>query len=407
LRPIIAALDQERQVVIIRPTGEAQTLSLPALSGGLWADWGRSPAAQMPWSWPTWSPDGRQIAAFRIDGSEKPTSGREMAVQIFEAHGPRLGEAVEIFQVLDRLPIYLQWSVQGNAIAVLTQANDRLHLDHARLDASLTTRTVAVGSPLFFTWTPQHRLAVFVGAPANTKSESVGWGSGRISVLDPEGRHAEIPLPGRPGNFCAPVAISDRVVYVAHDGAQVAIVASAPGEGTPWSLEPVDGLVALLPANDGRHILRGIAPDGDGTPYRSIARIDAITGVVDHIREAQALAFFPVGTEGGLLVARVNTARNLIEWDYHDPSGGIRTVGTCCPTRDFRFFLRFFEQFSQSHRIVDPVRRTVLLSGSPEDWNEASRKPQIFELNLDTGAVETIGLGFLGVYAPQTQGGAP
>ena len=75
-----------------------------------------------------------------------------------------------------------------------------------------------------------------------------------------------------------------------------------------------------------------------------------------------------------------------------------RLVARVRPSRDLRFWLRFFEQFAPTHPLVDPTGRWLLLSGArPGDPDDT---PRVFRHPLDGGAADEVGAGPFGCYAP-------
>jgi hypothetical protein len=250
---------------------------------------------------------------------------------------------------------------------------------------------LAEGSPLFFTWAGAKRLAAFVGS---------GRFGGRITLLDSSMTAADVVLPGAPGNFCAPVWLRERVLYVAHVQGKTKMVAGEDGNAFLSEIESVEGLVALVASPDGRKIARAIAPDGDGTPYRHIAIVDVDTWEVRPLIERACLAFAwsPVGD--ALVVARVDTDRNLLEWSKVDSDGTVHHLIDMYPTRDLGFYLRFFEQYAQSHSIIDPTGQYLLLAGGIAGRDTPKGTPKLWQISLTNGRAEEVGQGLFAVYGP-------
>jgi hypothetical protein len=314
-------------------------------------------------------------------------------VQVLDADGV---SALELVDLGRRLPIYLYWSPDGRHLAVLAQHEGRLQLSTVRPDQLGHETLLADGSPLFFTWAGSDRLAAFVGSG----QPSAGAIPGRVALIDPRHLAPTVVLPGTPGNFCAPVWLGDRLLYVAHQLGRTAVVAGRQGSAELDEIEVVDGLVALVPSRDGRFVARAIAPDGDGTPYRRLAIIDVATGNVTPLLDQTCLAFLWTPDATALLVARVDTARNLLQWLRVGLDGRVEPLVDMYPTRDLGFYLRFFEQYSQSHHLVDPTGRYLLLAGGLEGQSDAHDRPRIWRVSLERGHVEELAEGVFAVYAP-------
>ncbi|TVQ89917.1 MAG: hypothetical protein EA397_13220 [Deltaproteobacteria bacterium] len=383
----IALIDRERQVYVLDREGNLSPQTAGGQPGLVWAMWNTAERGQASHSWPTWSPDGRQIACFAME-EEAPSQ-----VVVIDVDG--IG-SVAVCELGERLPIYLFWSPDGRKIAILTQrmqeGADRLHLAVADSDQPDSAETLAEGSPLFFTWV-DHRLATFVGDPQ--------LGQSLVSIVNPEGRRDKTILPGNPGNFCAPVWVADRLMYVLQQGASASVVLAEPsGADEPEVVETLHGLVAFVSSPDGQRVARAVAPGGDGTPYRDLAIIDGRTGAVSPVADHPCLAFLWTPDGRALLTAQVDTDRNLIRWHRISLDGRNRHLADMYPTRDFGFYLRFFEQYSQSHPLVDPEGDYLLLAGGIEGFGDPHRTVGLWEVPLVGGSPRRIGEGVFGVYGP-------
>ena len=68
------------------------------------------------------------------------------------------------------------------------------------------------------------------------------------------------------------------------------------------------------------------------------------------------------------------------------------------PSRDLGFYLRFFEQYSESHPIVSPDGRYLLLAGVlPGRDDDRSR---VWHVRTDDGHADAISDGLFAVYGP-------
>ncbi len=314
---------------------------------------------------------------------------RAAHVQVHDRSGV---QSAELAQLDERLPIYLQWSEDGSRLAALSQKDDRLILSSLTPGADSHESIISEGSPLFFTWCGT-KLATYVGG---------GTLGARMMLFDPSRQQSELILPGVPGNFCAPLWMHQQVIYVARHQGRTALLAIAPQDAEPRVLEVVDGLVALIASPDGRTIARAIAPNGDGTPYRNLALIDTISGEIRQILEQDCLAFVWAPPGDRLLVCRVDTERNVLIWQQVDLDGTLYPVIDMMPTRDLGFYLRFFEQYAQSHRIVSPDGQHLLVAGGIPG-RQPEEGAHLWQINLRTGGAEAIAEGMFGVYAPVTE----
>lgn len=378
----VAYVSNSREVLVLDRKGHTHSQTLEMEGPLIWGSWQLGEPRAATFSWPTWSPDGQHLACFRLPGE-----GIESA-SVFVHQVGGIG-STELTNLGGRLPIYLHWAPDSRRIAVLSQHKDKLHLSTTALDDIGHDVTLAEGSPLFFTWTG-HDVAAFVGDVA---------GGSSLTVIDPTGSRPAVRLPGQPGNFCAPLWLDNKVVYVLQEQGHTLVVASHPDTQMTEHVEEVSGLVALIASPDGKTMARAVAPGGDGTPYRQIGLVDVATGEVREVVDMPCLAYFwsPVGDR--LVVARVDTARNVLEWLWLGLDGRIEHLCDMYPTRDFGFYLRFFEQYSQSHPLVDPDGRHLLLAGTMVQHPDRDT-PRVWQVSLDTGAVEALAEGLFAVYGP-------
>ncbi|MFT7520156.1 MAG: hypothetical protein ACI9MC_002300 [Kiritimatiellia bacterium] len=382
----IAYVSTDRQIFTIDRRGDhrSQTGADPSV---MWGWWGSSGALNH--SWPTWSPDGGSLACFAT------SNDGDAHVVTMEVDGV---SSVVVADIGQRLPIYLHWSADGSRIAILSQMvadqQDRLHLATCRAHVAESERYLARGTPLFFTWAADH-VACFVG-----NGEA---GRSTLAMLSPDAKGSNIILPGQPGNFCAPVWLGDRLLYVVQRGDGSTVVTARSGDPEPTVIEHVRGLVALVKSPCGRMIARAVAPEGDGTPYRHIAIYDIDTNAVIDIADRPCLAFMWMPDSSGLLTAEVDTDRNIMRWYKLSLDGVADPIVDTYPTRDFGFYLRFFEQYTQSHMLVNPASTHLLLAGALAGHQGSGRQSKLWEVPLSGGAPKELGEGLFGVYSAQVQ----
>lgn len=380
-RAPIALVDGKRQLHVIRADGTRHAQTLP--DDVVWGAWGASPGAASAHSWPTWSHDGQRLAAFRMTGSAS-SSG----VLVMDVGGI---STVEVADLHGRLPIYLCWSPRSDALAILSQEEHHLVLSAASPDTTASERRLITASPLFFTWADASHVAAYVGVDGTT--------GGELLLLDGAGR-GRLPLPGQAVNFCAPVVVGQEVVYACNVGGRTRIVAAPLTGGPMRPLETVSGLVAIVPTGDGRRVLRATAPDGDATPYRDVALLDVETGDVQHVTDDPCLAFLWSPGGDAVVTARVDTDRNTIRWERVGLDGETSPIIEASPTRDTGFYLRFFEQYGQSHPLIDPTGTHLVIAGSVPNPGEPRGASRVLRVPLDGGTPEELGEGVFAVYGP-------
>ena len=388
----IAYVCGQRQIHVLEPDGQHIPQTVAAEGGLMWGSWQAQVSEVVAHSWPTWSPDGKSIACFRMPASGAPR------VLVTQVNGI---ESTEFVDLGVQLPIYLYWSPTGNQLAILTQQlgqdGDKLGLLTLRADATGSTRSIAEGTPLFFTWFGE-RIAAFVGKDTHQAST--------LSVIDPTGRIPTQVLPGVPGNFCAPVALKNHILYVAHYNGASRILRAKCDEPTPQCIETVDGLVGLVASPDRSLVARAVAPGGDGTAYRNLALIDSASGEIRNIVDLPCLGFFWTPDNSALMTVSVDTSRNLMTWARVTLDGDIDPIAEMIPTRDYGFYLRFFEQYSQSHPIIDPTSQHFLACGEMLGELGSSNKASVWTVPLNGSKPTEVAEGVFAVYSHQNPPGS-
>ncbi len=383
----IAAIAADRSVWTLTPSGKSiahGAIDIPLIWGG----WDVQATESAPFSWPTWSSDAKHIACFRLPGKGRNTA----ALYVLDADGV---QAREIADLGDRLPIYLFWAPGDQHVAVLTQKGTDLSLTVFSISEHGQESHMATGSPLFFTWAGPSHVAAFVGNPtAGPQMQRMAIGGNRGSTI----------LPGRPGNFCAPLWMGERAVFVHHEPNKTQLVTSSALDAELHVLENLEGLIAMAASPDGRTIARAVATDGDGTPYRQLGLVDVVSGEVRELSDAPCLAYMWSPDGQAIITARVDTRKNLLSWQRIGLDGEVTPLAELYPSRDLGFYLRFFEQYSQSHHLMDPSGRYLLLPGNMLGQGDPNGPGRLWRVDLHNGETEDIADGVFGVYAPKVAG---
>lgn len=388
--PQFVCVGTDRQLHIVDALGQhlqQLTAEMP-LSGGPWAMLGRQ---QTLWSWPAWSPDGTWIAAFCAEGSDTEAApARLIALSLDGIRQEEWGK------IPDGGPVYLQWHPHERVVAVLYQRRDELLL--GVLGATRSLRTVESGVPLFFNWQPDgQRLLVHAGARGS---------AGRLVSRDALGTEEDWVFDSLPGNFCAPVFVGDKAVYVVREEESSALVVSAPDGSEPQTLLHREGLLAILAAPVGPPTIAvSAAADGEGTPYQGIDLVSLDTGILRRIMDEPCLAWFWSPTGTFIVYAQVDRVGNCLRWFRVWVSGGTpEPLGSFWPTRDILFYLHFFDQFVSSHPLISADGRYMVWPGYPAADGQAdlSGPPQIYlkDLHDPERPARSIMEGAFAVFAP-------
>ena len=338
----------------------------------VFAEWGRSEPADLH-SWPAWSPDGRHVAAFR---TARDGSGSRLVV----VDAGRVSEAESVPG--PELPIHLSWSPSGRRIAVLAQSSDRLRAVRMDVDALDRTVDLVEGTPLFFTWLDDDRVVAHAGGERPV-----------VAVVSSTWR---TELPGAPGAFTTPVYAGGQVVWVSRSGGRMVLLGTSPSGVPSRELEVLGGFAAMVPGPGGT-VLRAVSADPDG-PYRDLRSLDPVSGRLTRIADTEALSFFPAGDR--VVMVRKRTQGSGVSFLVVSSDGrDERLVAEVEPSRDLRFWLRFFEQISPTHPIVDPSGRCLALTGTLGN-GPPGQPPHVWLVPLQGGTPTDLGEGTFATFGP-------
>lgn len=374
----LAFIGLDRQVQTLDlDSGLTRTLTgpMPRAAG----NWSMLVATEEGWSWPTWSPDGKEIAAF----SAELTDGTPGAVRVatLDLDGVR---QVQWADLPASAPVYLQWHPSGEALSLLLQQGGELVLAMVRRSRLGKVRPLETGVPLFFNWTPSgERVFVHVG----TKERP----DGRLILRDPLGSAEDVQHDRAPGSFCAPIFVAGEAVYALQreDGGSDVVRGSPDGQNVE-TLFSRRGLLAVLPAPNGSpQIAVSCAPGGEHSPYQGIEVLDVQSGRSRTLTDSKCFAFFWSPQADFIVYAVVDGDNNCLFWYRVSVDGGsAEPLGSFWPTRETLFYLRFFDQYASSHPMVSPDARHIVFAGYPAGGGQAdlSGPPRIFVKELDSPA---------------------
>lgn len=368
----LAYVGVDRQLHLIDASGERHVQLTLSIGDNPLMLWGQPSLAPKSWAWPTWDPSGTRLACFEMpDGDDEDTG--EAKLHVVHTDGVR---QMELLQIERGVPLYCQWQPDGEGLLVLVQDEDELELQHVRLDRLGESRAIERGVPLFFAWQPDgRRLMVHTANDGDART-------GRLVVRDTAGKLPDELLPQDPGNYCAPVPLGEHVVHVDRRGDASALVRTRLDGSDQKQLLTYEGLGAIVAAGPDRVVFSS-APDGEGTPYRGLLLIDE-DGVTE-LAPDECLAFCWSEPRQAVVYAKVDLDSNCLVWCLASPGEPPQELTRFWPTREQLFHLRFFDQFVQSHQLVDPTGRFLAFAGHTVQEAARGSEPMVHVIDLDDG----------------------
>jgi hypothetical protein len=377
---LIAWLCTQRQVHVTDGDATFSPTEAPAMAS--WHD-----ARGALHAWPTFSPDGKNITCFRVTDPQ----GQGSQVLVTDPAGVR---QVHLAELRDEMPVYLSWSPDGSMVGWLTQASDRLVAYCAASDGTGPVHTVIDGRPLFFTWM-KNQVAAYVGSLAPDSPADAP----RLLVLSP-GQKDAVAVHAHPERFCMPINVGYHLIYVARHGPQNHVVRTHIHTRQTQPIgEAVDhGDLTGIVINPSRtRIARAGAPSGEGAPYHDLVIHDLESNTWRNTGVPRCVAFTWCGDDK--LIAYVDEPRSEMVRIVVVNETDTQVLTRFRPSREYTFYLRFFEQFTSSHPVTSPDGTRLLLAGLPA-YSGDVQVSHLWEVDIVSGKVNDIDEGVFGVYAP-------
>ena len=393
----IAYIDNSGDLFLINPDSTGEQRVTGDVRAGLLSqalDRGDS------FSWPTWSHDGRRIAASRVSlGGGSPG----LSVQLFDVDSGRMETAYQNeiqAPVADGTPHYIYWAPGGKYLSFLAPAAEGLALFVMDLESGEDPGPVALGAPLYYHWSADSNQLAIHSRDRVVVREPTSDGSERRVAVDAIAFRAPAISPA-----------SFKVAYAGIGGGLrgVFLASTESGGPPPRLLMETEGLTAFAWAPDGSSLaiaeqLRVNVPVFDRLRLFSDDGRESYTLVDD-----QLVAFYwsprgdqvawiglePLSRTMELSVSRVEDGK---------PAGEPRHLFSFTPTGEMFGMLSFFDQYAYSHSIWAPDGSALVVAGS--DGVEASRRNgsgpqggQVYVVDVNTGDARRIASGKLAVWS--------
>jgi hypothetical protein len=366
--------------------------------GGIQARPLQQDAASPSYTWPTWAPDGSQLAVSRSPG---PTTGSVASLTLLSPPGINERFVHEtgpglVSLVADGAPHYVQWSPDGQHLAFIAPNREGTALalyetaaagESEEYDLVLLTQS----APIYFAWSPDStRLLIHRREELFLQRED-----GSLENLRRDSFSYRVPAFSRDSGSIAYIADTGR-------GEHLTVREVATGNENELMPVPFDGAFAWSPTDSG--LLAGTRrTDPRGGGYDGLSLFDTRTGESRRVYEGEVGAFYwsPDGTK--LAMATTRPRSQLFQWTIVDAeSGASSVVATFTPSRTFLAHLQFFDQFAPSHGIWSVDSRYIVSSGRVAVDGVLRRGPNRVWLVDTTGESAPLALaeGSLGFFVP-------
>jgi Tol biopolymer transport system component len=179
--------------------------------------------------------------------------------------------------------------------------------------------------------------------------------------------------------------MGDRAVFVADEQGQSTLCVSDLDGGSVQEIERMNGQVAHVVSPCHRFIAFTTLRAGKSSMSQGLWVADIEQGGVQELMTTDVVAYFWLPHSDGLLV--VNRGRGPTEFYWNHirlDDGSVRQLVSFYPSQDQQFFLRFFEQFANSHSPISADGTMLAYAGHPDPRKN----------NADTSSrIHVVGLG--------------
>jgi hypothetical protein len=323
------------------------------------------------YQYPTWSPDGSQLAMVAVSGESDGIPLSEMFIRTVDSEGNKKIYTSESWQ-----PFYLYWSPNNESVSFLaTDATGQSIILQSASVAGGDPLIIDVGAPYYWSWAPDGKtMIVHTGSTASSTPE-------HLAFLQVGSEVVEDALDSIPGSFQAPAwsPNGEQILYSRindQDGKEI-VIADSTGAfeevlaeftiNTAFAWSPDSQLVAYIEGDR----------DTSAGALGKLHVIDLETAE-DFFQDEEVFAFFwsPNSRKLAYFKPRIVNAESsseqvlLLELHMLDTvSGETNQLFTFQPTNQFSSILPYFDQYHQSATIWSPDSNNLVLSFIDQEGN--------------------------------------
>jgi len=355
------------------------------------------PARPPQYNWPSFSPDGSQIAYSSARGhGDSGTYG-------IHSYDLARRAAVNIFESSDR-PIYFSWLPDGHHLFFLASDDQSLKLILAEARENQPVRIILTGQPLFFDWDQGlNKLAFHYSQPTEEKLEQVGL----MQVTDHDQRVIKIISKGSEP-FRSPAWSPDKshLAYVLDNknGQTALVVANADASSPREMVGLAPGINSFVWAPDSKRIAFATQRSEDKIAYDGINLLDVTSGNVSALVNEPVIAYF--FSPDGQRLAYIGVTEQSNTWNVIDLAGGkSRRLANFIASGTESIIYQVFDQYALSHRIWSPDSRALVFAGVMVKAGvavppEAMLPASIWMLPVDGGPPQDLADGEVAFWSP-------
>ena len=328
------------------------------------------------YTWPTWSPDGQNIAYSSI--TTTPNADFEMALHLVNVNGNLNREiyrskATSTFPYLAPLtPHYVSWSASGKQIAFLTagEKNGLLTLRLANTNHPSEVKKITSAANLYFRWDNRGQT-ILLHQDASLRIVDTNFDLYPVQI-GPSSQQYRVPDWSSQSN---------QIAYVETSESGSHLFVSAVGAREEELILNIDNPTAFLwsPSNDFLAIATSESPDGF---YSKLDLFNPLDGSLHNLIMDPFAAFYwdPKGEKIVCFVQTGSENENTVSViDLVNKKK--KHVFSFVPTEEFAVHLAYFDQFSPSHSLFSADGRYLLISGYPTN-EQTSQDPEIIMIDI-------------------------
>ncbi|PKB68016.1 MAG: hypothetical protein BZY81_03185 [SAR202 cluster bacterium Io17-Chloro-G4] len=357
----IAYINSNGDLLTINPDGS----DIKALTAGVQASTGSTGRAiAQPlnldrfYAWPTWSPDGSQIAVSRVQAA---SGGSQISLEIVNTTTVRERTAYVNTAgglVAQGAPHYIYWSPSSRYLSFLASTADGLTLFVKDTEADAEAVEVSVGAPLYWHWRQDDSALLLHNGT-------------EIELAEAPFQQEPRKLISSPSPFRVPAISPDgaRFAYINVDqeGSSL-VVASLDSPENGIKLLGVGAISAFAWSPDGTEIAVADQQNTRTPVYQKLQVVSATdANQVRTITEEPVLSFFWSPQGDTFAWVGFDVENSSFEWTVADRSGdSVKRLFKFQPSNDIFTMLSFFDQYAYSNSPWSPDGAHLVVAGTPE-----------------------------------------